>query len=94
MMGDDRRFRAADRVAAKEVGGELVLLDLEDGSFLVARGTGPRVWDLVASGAGIEEIIRTVAARYGKSPEGVRVDVEQFVEDLVERGFLVEVKPE
>jgi hypothetical protein len=94
MMGDDRRFRTADRVAAKEVGGELVLLDLEDGSFLVAKGTGPRVWDLVASGEGVQEIIRTVAARYGKSPEEVRVDVEEFVDGLIERGFLVEVKPE
>ena len=94
MIGDDRRFQAADRVAAKEVGGELVLLDLEDGSFLVARGTGPRVWDLVSSGTGVQEIVRTVAARYGKSPEEVRVDVERFVEDLIERGFLVEVKPE
>jgi hypothetical protein len=94
MTGDDRRFRAGDRVAAKEVGGELVLLDLEDGSFLVARGTGPRVWDLVSSSVGVEEIVRTVAARYGKPPEEVRADVEQFVEDLIERGFLVEVKPE
>jgi hypothetical protein len=94
MMRDDRRFRAADRVAAKEVGGELVLLDLEDGSFFVARGTGPRVWDLVASGVSVQEIIRTVAARYGKSREDVRVDVEGFVANLVERAFLVEVESE
>jgi coenzyme PQQ synthesis protein D (PqqD) len=94
MMRDDRRFRAADRVAAKEVGGELVLLDLEDGSFFVAKGTGPRVWDLVASGVGVQEVIRTVAAKYGKSHEEVRVDVEGFVANLVERAFLVEVEPE
>jgi len=94
MMTDDRRFRAAERVAAKEVGGELVLLDLEDGSFFVARGTGPRVWDLVAGGASVEEIVRAVADRYGKAPEEVRADVEAFVSELVERGFLIEVKPE
>jgi hypothetical protein len=57
MMADDQRFRAADRVAAKEVGGELVLLDLEDGSFFTARGTGPRVWDLAASGASVEAFV-------------------------------------
>jgi hypothetical protein len=91
MMADERRFRAAERLAAKEVGGELVLLDLEKGSFFVARGTGPRVWDLVAGGASVEEIIRAVADRYGRAPEGVRADVEAFVSDLVERGFLVEV---
>jgi hypothetical protein len=94
MMADDRRYRATDRAAAKEAGGELVLLDLEDGSFFVARGTGPRVWDLVAGGASIEEVVRAVAERYGMGEEEVRADVEAFVSDLVERGFLVEVKPE
>jgi hypothetical protein len=94
MMTDDRRFRATDRMAAKEVGGELVLLDLEEGSFFVARGIGPRVWDLVAGGASVEEVVGAVADRYGKAPEEVRADVEAFVSELVERGFLVEVKPE
>jgi coenzyme PQQ synthesis protein D (PqqD) len=94
MMRDDRRFRAADRVAAKEVGGELVLLDLEDGSFFVAKGTGPRVWDLVASGVSVHEIIRTVAVKNDKSGEEVRVDVEGFVASLVDRAFLVQEKPE
>jgi len=94
MTAEDRRYRATERVAAKEVGGELVLLDLEEGSFFVARGTGPRVWDLVEDGASIEEVIRAVAERYGKGEDEVRADVEAFVSDLVERGFLVEVKPE
>ena len=49
-MADERRFRASERVAAKEVGGELVLLDLEEGSFFVVGGTDPRVWDLVEGG--------------------------------------------
>jgi hypothetical protein len=93
-MSDDRRFRASERVAAKEVGGELVLLDLEEGSFFVARGTGPRVWDLVGGASSVEEVVRAVADRYGKAPDEVRADVEAFVSDLVERGFLVEVKPE
>jgi len=94
MMLDDRRFRATDRVAAKEVGGELVLLDLEDGSFFVARGTGPRVWKLVEGGASIGEVVGAVAERYGKDEDEVRADVEAFVAGLASRGFLVEVKPE
>jgi hypothetical protein len=94
MTAEDRRYRASERVAAKEVGGELVLLDLEKGSFFVARGTGPRVWDLVEGGASIEEVVHAVSARYGQDEDEVRADVEAFVSDLVERGFLVEVKPE
>jgi 4-aminobutyrate aminotransferase-like enzyme len=93
-MADDRRFRATERVAAKEVGGELVLLDLEEASFFVARGTGPRVWDLVEGGASIEEVVHAVSVRYGQNEDEVRADVEAFVSDLVERSFLVEVKPE
>jgi hypothetical protein len=90
MMAEDRRYRATERVAAKEVGGELVLLDLEEGSFFVARGSGPRVWDLVESGASMEEVVRAVAERYGMGEEEARADVEAFVADLVRRGLLVE----
>jgi len=90
MTAEDQRYRATERVAAKEVGGELVLLDLEEGSFFVARGTGPRVWKLVEGGASLGEVVRAVAERYGKDEDEARADVEAFVADLVRRGFLAE----
>ena len=87
-MSDERRFRVTDRVAAREVAGELVLLDLEDGEFFVARGIGPRVWQLLTEGRSPAAIASLVAARYGNDADGVRRDVESFVSTLVERGFL------
>jgi hypothetical protein len=89
-MADDRRFEVTSRVSAKEVGGELVLLDLEEGTFHVAKGTGPRAWEILARGGTVEEVAEAIATRYGRAVDEVRGDVAAFVADLLERGFLVE----
>lgn len=84
------RFRPAERVAAREIEAELVLLDLEEGSFFVSRGTGPRIWQLLASGSSVDEVAELVAKRYGLAVEPVKRDVETFVELLLERRLLEE----
>ena len=35
------RYRKAEHVSSRRVADELVLLDLEEGQYLVARGVGP-----------------------------------------------------
>lgn len=82
-------YRLTERVSAREVEGELILLDLDDGDFFVARGTSPRIWELIADGSAIDDVIEQVCARYPDVPsDDVRRDVGAFVEDLVSRGFL------
>lgn len=85
---DDQVFAPSERVAVKEVDDELVLLDLEDGTFFVSRGIGPRVWSLLEGGSPISAIAREVSARYGIDESIALKDVNDFVDSLVERGFL------
>jgi Coenzyme PQQ synthesis protein D (PqqD) len=84
------RFQVSDSVAAREIEGELVLLDLEGGRFFVSRGTGPRVWEMLSSGKTIDEVVQEIAGRYGIDRDRVRADVEEFVRQLREKGMLVE----
>lgn len=87
-MSESRRFRATERVAAREVDSDLVLLDLEEGSFFVSRGTGPRIWELLAGGSSVDEIAQLVAERYGLEVSEAKRDVEAFVQELLEKRFL------
>jgi hypothetical protein len=57
------RYRPTDRVAARRVEEELLLLDLEKGEYLVSRGVGPLVWDLLGDG-------RNVDGWWRRSPHG------------------------
>jgi hypothetical protein len=81
-------FRVPEHVSAREVEGELVILDLESGTFHVARGLGPRVWEMLAEGRSTEHVVREVAGRYGEDGARVRADVHAFVEALLSKGLL------
>jgi hypothetical protein len=84
------RFRPTDGVLVRAVEGELVLLDLERGEFLVARGLGPKIWELLVSGRSVEDIGNEVASRYGANRERVQSDVDSFVLSLREKGLILE----
>jgi hypothetical protein len=90
MMLGPKRFRPTPRVAVREVEAELVLLDLEEGSFFVSRGTGPRVWELLSDGCSVDEVALLVSDRYGEELDTVKADVEAFVKLLLEKQFLEE----
>lgn len=84
-----RAYKMTERVSAREVEGELILLDLDDGDFFVARGTSPRIWDLLITGTPIEQIVEQICARYPTIDRTTaEADVASFVDDLVGRGFL------
>lgn len=88
------RLRVPDWVSAREVEGETVLLDLEQGTFFAARGVGPQVWELISEGKSIEEIVVAISTRYDVDSVRVRADIDAFVGSLVEKGLVIEVGPE
>ena len=85
-----RRFRPTASVSAREVENELVLLDLDQGSFYVARGVGPRIWELLGEGRDVEDVSRIVADRYGVEQSVALADVQRFAEALQQKGLLEE----
>lgn len=49
---------------------------------------GGRIWELADGTRSTEEIAAAVAAEFGWEAAQVRADVEEFVQDLRERGWL------
>lgn len=83
------RYRKAQHVSSREVEDELVLLDLEEGEYLVARGVGPMVWQMLVEGQTSEQIIATVADRFEQDPAVIRRDVEGFIASLESKSLLI-----
>jgi pyrroloquinoline quinone biosynthesis protein D len=57
-------------------------------SVLVLNGTGGAIAEL-CDGRTIEEIVLTLAGRFGAPESRIRTDVATYVEQLMERGLLV-----
>jgi outer membrane protein assembly factor BamB len=78
------------RVQWRVVDGEAVLVDVESTYYYGLNRTGTFVWSLLAERAmSRDEIVRRVAAEYGRPPADVAGDVVALLTDLV-RERLVE----
>lgn len=74
---------------ARELNGEVLLLDLRTSHYFGLTGTGARVWQLVEAGHDIDSAAGILTREYNGDPALIRDEVSAFVNDLVERGLLV-----
>ncbi len=81
----------AGDVLASELGSEVVLLNLQDGTYYGLEGVGGDVWKLVQTPVTVDEILRTIVAEYDVEAECCRQDILKLLGDLATRG-LVEIR--
>jgi hypothetical protein len=70
-----------------------VLLDAEHGRLYGLNPTGSAVWQGLAAGRSVEQIIGDLAARFAAQPERIRADVEVLITQLRDRGLLGTLGP-
>lgn len=74
---------------ARELNGEILLLDLRTSHYFGLTGTGARVWQLIEAGHDIDAAADILAREYAADPLVIQDEVAAFVQDLVARGLLV-----
>ena len=78
----------ADRLAARKVGGEMVILSADDSSLLVLNEVGTAIWEAADGRTSVEAIADAVCEQYDVDPAEARRDVDAFVEALAEAGVV------
>ncbi len=77
-------------LAVQETDDGLLLLK-NDGSYIVVNRTGLLIWNLLKTRCEEEELVDTVCRKVPRAEkEVIQRDVTHFIEQLLERGFLVE----
>ena len=78
-------------VLASELGAEVVMLNLNDGTYYGLDGAGAEIFKLVQRTSNVDEIVKVIVELYDVDEQRCREDVLTLVRHLVERG-LVEVR--
>ena len=79
----------SDRLAARKVAGEVVILSADDSSLYVLNGVGSAVWEAADGRTPLSTIVDDVICRaYNIDRESAWRDVEEFVAGLVSYGVL------
>lgn len=85
------RFFPRATVLAREIGGEMVLLDPDRGVYYGLNEVGTRIWALLAEGSSREQIEAQLVAEYDTSLESVRIDLQNLLAELLEHGLIDEL---
>jgi hypothetical protein len=76
-------------VVWREVGDELVVLELSTSTYLTLNGTAKQLWEGLAGGSTLDMLVSMLADRYTISVQQARSDTESFLSALAERELLV-----
>lgn len=79
--------RQGDWLSAK-VGDELVMMSAEKGNYIGLSDVGARIWDLIETPRGLDEVCAQLVREFDVTPDVCRAEVETFLNDLVMHGAI------
>lgn len=68
-----------------EVDGELVMMNIETGSYASMNETGKSIWELLEEPKSIESVLTSLTEEYDISFEAAEKDVLPFIEQLLQQ---------
>ena len=80
-------------VLAREVGGEMVILDVGLGTYYGLNEVGTRAWTMLAEGVTLGEIERRLLSEFEVDRATLDADLRALVRDLLSHG-LIDVLPD
>ncbi|HYD97749.1 MAG TPA: PqqD family protein [Alphaproteobacteria bacterium] len=84
------RIRRSDRALATEVGGEMVMMDVEQGVYFGLDAIGTDIWKRLETPVSVQALAAALAQDYDAPVETIERDVLALLASMAERG-LVEV---
>ncbi len=78
----------AKKVPAKELEGEMVLLNLENGDYVALNDAGMEIWKLLEGKKSAEELARELEEAYSIPAATALKDTLAFLGNLQSKGFI------
>ncbi|MFV1991268.1 MAG: PqqD family protein, partial [Acidimicrobiales bacterium] len=90
-MGTNTRFQInTPAVVSEDIDGEVVIVNLETGSYYSLRDSSAALWKLLEGGAAVEEASRILVEPNGADRGVVYEEVVAFIEELRAEQLVVE----
>ena len=85
------RFRRLRHVAATEQAGEVLLLDIDRGTYYSLNGVGGYIWECLAESLSIDDLRARLETRYAIAPDRANADATTFVRALLDAALIAPV---
>ena len=84
----NKSYKAAGHVAWRRVDDEVVVLDLDSSAYYSLNDTGSRMWELLAAGHPLDNVVSLVSDEYGHAVADVSRDADALLKDLLREKLL------
>ena len=81
------RLQLSPDALARELDGEVLVLDLRTSLYFGMTGTAARIWQLLEAGHDRDAIVSMLSHEYEAPFDAIATDVDAFLADLVARGL-------
>ena len=82
------RVEISDGVTWRELGGDVVILNVESGVYFGLDGSGGLIWRELAEHGSIEKTFESLTRQFDAGPDELRRDLDDLVGRLVEKGLV------
>lgn len=80
---------AGKEVAFREIDREIVILDLDSGSYFGLNPVGSRAWTLVTQGRSLQEVHDVLLGEYDVASDQLQRDLLEWARQLLDKGLLL-----
>lgn len=77
-----------DRFVETAIDEETVVMDMDSAEFFSLNSTAGAVWRAIDGTRGRDDVVRHVAAEYGRSADEIGGEVDELIDQLVAAGFV------
>jgi len=89
-MSSVMRYRINKPKVIQEVfDDEVVIVNLDAGTYYSLNQSGGEVWRFFEKGAAAREIVEALAPRYTEDPSGIQTEVDRLIDELVREDLIV-----
>ena len=78
----------ADHLLSSELDDEIVMMDVESGSYFSMPGPSGRIWQLLETGQTVKTVKDALLMEYDVTPDQCEAELLPFVNTLIDRGLV------
>jgi hypothetical protein len=89
------RVEISDGVTWRDLGEDVVILNVETGVYFGLDGSGGQIWRELVEHGSLEKTLESLKQQFNAEPDELRRDLDDLVEQLVQKGLvrLIAKKP-
>ena len=86
----DRCPRRQEQIIVQKGSKDVLLFNMDDGSYYALNEVGTRIWELCDGTHGVAQLVCMLAKEYNAPAEIIETDILELLEDLRSKNLIVE----